>query len=569
MNNDYNEDNYTIEEEKREKRIVTLKRLGISILIIVGIMIIVFMYRGWGNRVNQDDMMENTLLEAGKEYFENNKHLLPTAAGDCGTVSLKTLIELGLIDPEDYEDCNDETTYVKVCMLASKKLHWVAILLCGEDTTDSIYDEWIEGNEGSLIDGKTDVKFMFLGKYLDLTNANLGNVEELWKEDITYSNYKTLSITNYYIFRDKEFIWDLNEKYYYTSTGDKTKASEVNEYYTTSPQTGYTYKDSEDSSVAKWYTATGGGERIYWVDEEGVKLYSVTQPNEEFNYYTNGIIYTRYTTRTWTRIGDYYTIPPTYIYICSSETDPNDVSSYVPCSENVLNPTHTITVDEFYTCDNGITEVESTDTCKRCSSGTLREDGSECGTYSNWSSFTSTPCDGPADLCKSATVTVYQWYKLSEEIRSYYPSGNATATQEKIYYKNAPVSGAVKDNTTLAVGYKWYKLVSGQQSGYSVNPPQENATRTNTFRWTSWTDWTNIQPTNTNYREIQTKQKVKLQQILSNNEEKWINISDTFLTKEEMIQKFKDLGFPVNTLADINASGELKYDLKIYYRNKK
>lgn len=572
MNKDYDDEGFiTTEEEKREQRIVNLKRIGIALLVIIGVIIIIFMFKGCGNKeVSETDLMENTLLEAGKEYFENNKNLLPTSAGDCGTVSLKTLIDLGLIDPDDYEDCDTETTYVKVCMLASKKLHWVAILICGENANvDTIYGEWTEGTESNLIYGKTDIKFMFLGKYLDLTNANLGVEEELWKEDITYPNYKTLAITNFYMFRDKEYIWNLNEKYYYTSAGDKTKASDVNEYYTTSPKEGYTNKDSEDSSVAKWYTTTGGGERIYWVDGAGDKLYKATQPSEEFNYYTNGITSTRYSTRTWTRIGDFYTISPPYIYICASATDPNNVGSYVPCSENVNNPTHTFTVDEFYTCDNGVTEVESTASCKRCSSGTLRLDGSECGNYSNWSSFTKTPCSGSTDLCKSATITVYEWYKLSKEERTYYPSGKSTATQEKIYYKNAPVSSAIKDNTTLAVGYKWYKLVPGEQSGYSVNPPQENATRTSKFRWKTWTDWSTLQPTNTNYREIQTKQKIKLQKILSNNEEKWVNISETFLTKEEMLQKFKDLGYPVNTLADINASGELKYDLKIYYRNKK
>lgn len=571
MNNDYNDEGYLVpEEEKREQRIVNLKRLGIALLLIIGIIIIIFLFKGFGNKgLSDTELKENTLLEAGKEYFENNKHLLPSAAGECGTVSLKTLIELGLIDPDDYESCDTETTYVKVCMLASKKLHWVAILICEENATaDTIFGEWLKGNESNLTYGKTDIKFMFLGKYLDLSNANLGSEEELWKEEITYPNYKTLAITNFYKFRDKEFIWDLNEKYYYTSTGDKTKASDVNEYYVTSPKEGYTNKDSKDSSVAKWYTATGGGERIYWASESG-NPYSATQPSEEYNYYTDGISDTRYTTRTWTRIGDFYTVPPTYIYICASATDPNNVGSYVPCSENVLNPTHTITVDEFYTCDNGVTEVESTASCKRCSSGTLKADGSECGNYSSWSSFTQTPCSGPADLCKSVTITIYKWYKLSEEIRTYYPSGKSTAAQEKIYYKTAPVSGAIKDNFSLAVGYKWYKLVPGEQSGYSVNPPQENATRTSKFRWTEWTDWSTLEPTNTNYRKIQTKQKIKLQKILSNPEEKWVNISDTFLTKEEMLQKFRDLGYKVNSLADVNASGELKYDIKLYYRNKK
>ncbi len=568
MNKDYNDDEYySAEEENRERKLMNLKRIGIALLVILGVIVIVFLFKGCNKTEEPKNELETTLLEAGKEYYENNEYLLPTSAGECSTVSLKILSDFGLLNPDKYSNCDDETTYVKVCMLESKKLQWVPLLVCDDYKSDDYYGEWKEGTEADLIADESDIKFTFLGKYLDLENANLGKVEEYWKEDIPYTNYKTLSITNYYIYRDKEYIWNLNEKYYYTSTGDKTKASDVKEYYTSSPKTGYDKYDNA-TTVAKWYTATGGDERVYWEDENGDRLYSATQPNDEFNYYANGIQYTRYTTRTWTTTGTPTTTSSTHMWECASATDPNNVTSYVTCSENINNPTHTIYVDDFYTCDNGLTETSETSTCYRCESGTLKADNSACGTYSAWSSFTSTPCTGGSDICKTVSITVYQWYRFTDEIRSYYPSGQSNVTNEKVFYKTAPVTGALKDMTTETTAYKWYKLVSGQVSGYSVEAPDENATRTTNYRWTSWTDWSSTKPKSSSYREIQSKQKVKLQNVDSISEENWLSIFTNYQQESEMISKFKELGYPVNTLSDINASGDIKYALKLFYRNK-
>lgn len=568
MNKDYNDDEYySVEEEKREKRLMNLKRLGIALLVIIGIIIIIFMFKGCNKTDETVNVMEKTLLEAGKEYYENNEYLLPVASGECSSVTLKVLSDFGLLNPSKFSDCDEETTYVKVCMLESKKMQWVPLLVCDSYKSDDYYGSWKEGTESDLIIDQSDVKFTFLGQHLNLENASLGETEEYWKDEIPYTNYKTLGIKNYYIYRDKEYIWNLNEKYYYTTSGDKTNASQVNEYYTSSPKNGYDKYDS-GTTVAKWYTATGGGDREYWEDETGDRLYSATQPNDEFNYYANGIQYTRYSTRTWTTTGTPTTLNPTHMWECASATDPNNVTSYVVCSENVNNPTHTIYVDDFYTCDNGLTETSESSTCYRCETDTLKADYSACGIYSAWSSFTSTPCSGGTDVCKTVNITVYQWYKLTDEIRSYYPSEKNTATEEKVLYKTAPVSGTLKDMTTETTGYKWYKLVTGQVSGYSVSPPDENATKTATYRWTSWTDWSLNKPTSTTSREIQSKQKVQLKKVLDLDEENWLNIVTDYQNESEMISKFKELGYPINTLSDVNASGELKYLLKLFYRNK-
>jgi hypothetical protein len=45
------------------------------------------------------------------------------------------------------------------------------------------------------------------------------------------------------------------------------------------------------------------------------------------------------------------------------------------------------------------------------------------------------------------------------------------------------------------------------------------------------------------------------------------NLTEDYVTEQEMIEKFKALGKPITSLSDINASGDMKYDIKIYYRS--
>ncbi len=565
--NDFDDENYLSEEqEKKDKRMQTIKYIGISLLIILIVIIILFLLKGCNVKKDKNGDLINNLLEAGKEYYDNNEYLMPASKGDCSTVSLKILKDYELLDKDEYEECDESATLVKVCKLESGSYHWVPLLTCDSYKSDDHYLSWKEGDESDLIDGKSDVRFLYLGKYLDLTNASLGEVKELWKSDITLTNYKTLKVTNYYSYRDKEYIWNLNTKYYYTSTGDKTKASDVKEYYKTSPKSGYTKKDSEDATVAKWFTVVSGGARVYWEDEDG-NPYSKNQPSPEYNYYTGGKYETVYASRTFTKTGEVSTKAPTHMWECAS-TEPGVYNMYLyeACGEDSDNPTHTIYVRDFYTCDNGVSTTSPTSTCSYCTTGQLNGDKTACGTYTKWVQVDS--CTGGADVCQSIVITVYKWYKIENEVRSYYPSTSATASGEKVYYKTAPVSGAQKDLLTQTTGYKWYKTVSGQTSDYSVKSPEEGATKTSKYRWTSWTNYSTVKPSATSDREIKSKQKIKFQEILSTTtEENWKNLSDDYLTEQEMITKFTELGKTVTSLSDISASGDMKYELKLYYRN--
>lgn len=557
--NDFEDENYlNEEEEKKDKRIKTLKYIGISLIFIILIVVILFFMKGCTVKKDDNKDLITDLLTAGKEYYETNEYLLPASKGECSSVSLKLLKDYELLKNDKYDECNDEETLVKVCKLESEKYHWVPLLSCNSYKSEDYFLSWKEGTESDLIDGKSDVRFLFLGKYLNLTNASLGEVKELWKDEITLTNYKTLAVTNYYSYRNKEYLWNLNERNYYTSTGDKNKASDVNEYYTASPKSGYTSKDSEDSTVAKWYIVTNEGTRIYWNNGE----YSHTKP-AGYDYSTDGVYDDVYYARTFTKTSDSLTKAPTKMYECSSTDYTYTVISPNACSEH---PTHKTTVREFYTCDGGTTTTTEGATCYYCNDNLkLSGDKLSCGTYSSWAEVDS--CTGGTDVCLHQQITVYKWYKIEGEEREYYPSKSGTAANEKIYYKTSPVSKAVKDPTTITTGYKWYKLVTTGTSDYSFTAPSEYDTKTSTYRWTSWTTYSTVKPSNSSDREIKKKQKIKLQEILSTTtEEDWTNLTEEYLTEEEMLAKFNEIGKNVTNFSDINASGDIKYEIKLYFR---
>ena len=142
---------------------------------------------------------------------------------------------------------------VKVCRLENEKLHFVPWLVCTDKESDKEYDESKEGTMNDVVADKSYIDFRYLPMVLKKGDQKLGKEEELWKEDIKYDAYKTISTTTYYRYKDQQFKWNLVDKIYYTSTGTKTNASDVKEYYTSSPASGYD-KNSDNATAYKWYT---------------------------------------------------------------------------------------------------------------------------------------------------------------------------------------------------------------------------------------------------------------------------------------------------------------------------
>ncbi len=564
MSDDYEDYNY--EDDSVTKGAKT-KKILIIVLLVVAIIIIIVLLKSCGKGTNKTPNVEtefnyeDTLLEAGKKYFDYNENKLPTAAGECTSVDLNTLgTKYGLVKTTDFEKCDATNTIVQVCMLESGTLQWTPWLSCTDRNSESLYDKETEGKETDLVKDVSLVSFKFLPQVLKENEANLGSVEELWKEDIKYTAYKTLATTKYYRYKDQKWIWNTITKTYYSSTGDKSSAGDVIEYYPSTPNSKYNLSEA-GTTAYKWYVETGTTKEYYM--RNGSKAFSTTAPE---GYPYKG---TESSDAKIVYVSQERTVETTqalYYYACkTSATSTITVYQQVPCSngegKNTQNPSYTYTVSQSWGCPDGY-EAASTPV----------QQGTTCKRYSDWSKtvVSDSSCTN-TELRRCGQATYYAWYKLvSGGTKTYYPSSSSTASGEKIYYVSAPVDGAVKDDSTATKAYKWYYKTEGETSDYLSESPSAGATKTSKTKTDDWSEWSDVEPESKDYRQIDTpKIKIKLQEIKSSSESDWEDLSTEYLTEEELIKLLKDKGYDVETLSDITNNGNIRYKIQMFIRNKK
>lgn len=563
MSNNYDE--YGYEDKDYNDGSAAKKRILIGFLIVAAIIIVVLLILKGCTKNNKPTEpteptfdYEKTLLEAGKKYYENNNDLLPIANGECGVVELSTLKSLGLVNPENFSTCDESTTYVKVCVLPNGTKQYTPWLTCTDKNSDIEYDSEKEGTISDVIADESLVRFTFMPKRLKAGAQNLGPVEEMWKDEIKYTSYKTVATTKYYRYRDQLFTWKISDKTYYTSTGEKKNASDVKEYYTLSPNSNYNLSSDKTTEAYKWFTTTGG-EKVYKM-KDGKKVYSREKIDDYI--YADGGIKIEYQTRKQTGGGS----EPYHFYVCGKYST-STVRKYqlgVKCGEDKEDPQLAYTFEEFYSCSKGDRQSIEEDRVKK---------GDKCYTYGDWE-YVMNSCDVSKPTCrKTNPIYLYNWYKLTGGTKSYYPSKSSTAAGEKVYYIEAPIAGATKDTSTKATAFKWYKATEKETTEYTAVAPKgySDATRTNKSKWGSWTEYSTKNPkvSDGRNRQIETKTKIKLQEIKGTSESSWENLSTTYVTEEEMINIYKQNKYNVNSLQDINNNGELKYDIKMIIRNKK
>lgn len=563
MSNNYDE--YGYEDKDYNDGSAAKKRILIGFLIVAAIIIVVLLILKGCAKNNKPTTpteptfdYEKTLLEAGKKYYENNNDLLPIANGECGVVELSTLKSLGLVNPENFSTCDESTTYVKVCVLPNGTKQYTPWLTCTDKNSDTEYDSEKEGTISDVIADESLVRFTFMPKRLKAGAQNLGPVEEMWKDEIKYTSYKTVATTKYYRYRDQLFTWKISDKTYYTSTGEKKNANDVKEYYTLSPNSNYNLSSDKTTEAYKWFTTTGG-EKVYKM-KDGKKVYSREKIDDYI--YADGGIKIEYQTRKQTGGGS----EPYHFYVCGKYST-STVKKYqlgVKCGEDKEDPQLAYTFEEFYSCSKGDRQSIEEDRVKK---------GDKCYTYGDWE-YVMNSCDVSKPTCrKTNPIYLYNWYKLTGGTKSYYPSKSSTAAGEKVYYTEAPIAGATKDTSTKATAFKWYKATEKETTEYTAVAPKgySDATRTNKSKWGSWTEYSAKNPkvSDGRNRQIETKTKIKLQEIKGTSESSWENLSTTYVTEEEMINIYKQNKYNVNSLQDINNNGELKYDIKMIIRNKK
>lgn len=538
------EDNDSLYEGAKRKKII------MSVLLVLALILIIILMRSCASRskVTVDIDYEKILLDAGKKYANTNKQLLPSAKGQCTVIDLNLLsYDQEISNNKDFQTCDKNKTYVKICKLGNNNLQYTPWLSCTKKNSENEYGTSKEGEYKDIVTNSTSVSFMFLPQVIKSEEDTLGPEEEYWQEDIPYTAYKTLETIQYYRYKDQQWIWNTYSKKYYSSNGEKNKASDVKEYYTVSPASGYNYKDN-GATVYKWYKP-GAQEKEYY-KEGGKEVYTASAPSG----YPNK-------DESQQKIEVYYmviegvTSAKKYNVCAKDEKKIQLVNQEAPCGSEP-NTAYKYFVKSLYKCPSGYENVKG---------GTITE-STKCVKTSG----------GAVKACPNGKTCVrgesksYKWYKyVQSNAKIYYPSNSTTASGEKMYFKDSPASGLTKDEGTKTTGYKFYKRIPGQTSSYYSTAPSSGATKTSQTKWTDWTDWDSKEPEKKDYRNIETKTKIKLRPIKDATDGDFKDVSEEYMSEQELIEKFKSLGYDVNSLVDIVNNGELSYKIKMYVRNKK
>ncbi len=473
------------------------KRWPKILLIILGVLalalIIFLLVKGCtGNEISGD--MENDLLNAGKKYYSIDETLLPQASGECKTVTLGTLVEEELLNNNNYSKCNKDKTYVKVCKLESGSYHYLPVMQCGSTLADDNFTNWIEGKESDLVKDKSDVRFTFKGEALEVSKENLTTEEEGWADEIKGLNYKTISSTTYYRYRDLVYKWNITSKEYYTSSGYITKPADG--YLSDDVTTGYKWYTNKTTTVASQNPVYAKPFQLLCYDSSVQKAIkkNVWKDGEPQTCEDYGL------ESSFTYEGKEYKNGRTYT--CG---DPTSGSATALASGKA-----------------------STVCAASCEQGTLSSDKKTC-------SYTT---------------------------KNYYEG----------YYLTAPASGAIKDESTAAqVSNKWYKSVTKVTDKYYATAPESGATKAGQGVWGSWSNYQTTQPkAYTGTRQIESRVKVKYQKITEvDGAEVWTPITNGYVSESELISAFQNANYKVNTLKEIEDANDLRYSIKLEYRNRK
>ena len=287
------------------------------------------------------------------------------------------------------------------------------------------------------------------------------------------------------------------KEYYPTKTNDVTK---VKEYYKTAPSAEYNLTDDKGQTGYKYYKVVPAG-KAYWNNG----AYSETAPAGYPNKGTSKQV-------TLTR----YRVVAKWRFVCKDSNVTGLILSDVECSKRKDengNPAKTHLEIDFSSGTQGMVTT--------CNGKDLAQAGTECQGWSDWTTATCKEDNFTGVRCESKAVTQYQWYKNTTESRQYYPSKKATAAEESTYYLEAPAEGYIKDETSVATVYRYYKFIK-------LAADDKNATV-----------------------------------------EEWVKINEKASSKEEMIKALQELKYEVETLEDINNEENLKYEVVLKYCNRK
>ena len=145
--------------------------------------------------------------------------------------------------------------------------------------------------------------------------------------------------------------------------------------------------------------------------------------------------------------------------------------------------------------------------------------------------------------------------------------------KENTYYLTAPVKGAIRDEATKTYAAKYYRVEKTDASDYYPTAPSNNAVKLeDTLIWSDWSEYSlqvpKINPYGNGNREIETRVKVEVIPIEGDASDLvWSSLTSDYVTEQELISQLRNLGYNVNTIDDVAALKDIKYDLKQTYRD--
>lgn len=346
------------------------------------------------------------------------------------------------------------------------------------------------------------------------------------KQKTTFGDWKTGTLddiiannSDVKIYFDGEVLENGDRTYY---PNNETNLSKVSEYYISTPAEGYIYK--VNSQVAyKWYTEAE--EKEYYNNGEYVAeapdLYSLKEDAKTKTYLTlsrpNEASYRTINSTTMYAV-EYAAYP--YKYDCKDARYRETITSTTLCEKRNTGSFGT-TVKMYYTCD-GKNEAEKGVLCKARGNWTTNSCANDNQTVSGkttdgydytrnlWDGYTCVKASG-----YSVQDEVYKWYRMVDAKR-YYPSNSTKVEEENTYYISTPIAGASKDEITEATAYQYFKLVPSETS-----------------------------------------------------KPEWVSIGAADMNKKELISSFKELGYKVSGLKDIDKNDNIRYNVIVKYRNRK
>lgn len=272
------------------KKTITRYRNALIIVSVIAIgLICTFSFRAYQiSKIDPFEKPGSTLaqdyfLESAKTYFEFDPTKLPTTAGSCSTVALKTIQEERLMsDITYYNKCDKNVSLVKACKLESGNYHFEVNMQCGNNSSNIAYGEEkiLTNDEVIASNANARVYFSYQAQRLDTTSSTIGDKVTLWKDEIPNENYKIVKETTYYRYRDKLWNWSGDIRFYYPQ--DKSNSELVEEYYNESPASDYLFKEVSQNYAYKWYIQNDDGPKHYYpsgsTSEENEKTYYLTAP---------------------------------------------------------------------------------------------------------------------------------------------------------------------------------------------------------------------------------------------------------------------------------------------------